>query len=88
MFPDITGEKTQNNRTILTMSDRMVDRIWTPDIFVVNAVPQSSTVDQHRRLRIDSSGFVFLETLETVTVKPVRGETQNFYARKRIEIWP
>ena len=30
MFPDITNEKTYNNRTILTMDLKFLDELWVP----------------------------------------------------------
>ena len=30
MFPDIQGEKTLNNKTILTMDLKFLDELWVP----------------------------------------------------------
>ena len=36
MFPDIPGEKTINNRTVLTVDLWVTDDIWMPGKFYVN----------------------------------------------------
>merc|ERR1712227_225287 len=66
MYPDITGHKSLNNRTIITMDLAFLENLWTPDIAVINALTAESI--HHQRLRIDSSGFIYLERLQSVSV--------------------
>ncbi|CAG5098801.1 Oidioi.mRNA.OKI2018_I69.XSR.g15989.t1.cds [Oikopleura dioica] len=70
MFPDITNEKTYNNRTILTMDLKFLDELWVPDVFFANE--KSANVHQitsdNKRLRIDSAGYIYLEMRLSATL--------------------
>merc|ERR1712227_434191 len=70
MFPDIQGEKTLNNKTILTMDLKFLDELWVPDVFFANE--KSANVHQitsdNKRLRIDSAGFIYLEMRLSATL--------------------
>merc|ERR1712130_324507 len=67
MYPDIQGHKAVNNRTIITMDLGFLAELWTPDIAVINRKPPN-TESMHKRLRIDSSGFIYFERLQSVSV--------------------
>merc|ERR1712168_1785810 len=58
MFPDIEGEPTLNNKTVLTMDLRFLEELWVPDIFYPN---EKSIKQEGHRLRIDSAGFIYYE---------------------------
>ena len=93
MFPDIEGEPTVDEKTILTMDIRFLEELWLPgidhefssrkkdhfywlvnisdckDIHFSNSISATEfhIPTEHKRLRIDSAGFIYLENKISAT---------------------